>query len=695
VIRQDYGAGANRTANQKGGWFVGCSSAPPPDGYAGQTRDVTIPTQLTMRELRAAASAQSPPQPGLRKIDVNEIPFGLEIEMENVSGDRIAPTVTALKQWSVHPKLKKWKVVEDASLRHGAEAVSPVMKLAGGQAVEQIRRVYRAFRDAGGSATNRCGLHIHIDANTLGEKGLQNLMRMCLEQEALLFRISQNGHPQHRGTQRIAHNMQHYYARPLANSVTDPFSLVHADNPNQFRNALYGQIAPNPEFPRPALPPENSSQRFQPNHRDSVRYHNINFNSYWYQGTVEFRIFDAVDDPEQAITDLEMVLGMVKAAAEDDYTYLQTHPLGKDNTPRVSREAFEYFMSKVAPSSGLRERLTRTFQQSGGVLDEDTPVTDPRLLNVAYLQKHGYVFRVQDKPTASPFEIIDEMSKRRRPVTVEAAGDKTRQRLGDTSELERYARDVQVKLQFREEDLQRIRQTMGTLSGRGYHFVELAVAGARPLEGETATLGALAQGRLSVRSAQGTVVTLANRALLDGFVKLACDEPTLRGAPRDDVLAAGALLARSGYVLSAGLPDGAGGEHRVPVEGEQQLLNALESGQLRLPVGGTAEQYASVRDAADLQRVAAIAAGGGAVLDEGTQETVERLSGLESKGVRFSISEAGDAAPLNRVGQEMALRGRGLHAMLPRKVFWDFGFTDRVGVSDVGHLQQLAAKFEV
>lgn len=371
---------------------------------------------LDMTSLRELAATQRPPRQQPRTLDINSIPFGVEIEMEGVNAAYIQNIPNQLQAWNVNAKFPRWKVTNDQSLSNGgAEAVSPVMTLGSGEARRQIQYVMDQMHAQGGRTDSYCGLHIHVDASVLGgDKGLANLMKIILENEPLLFRLSQNGHPVHRGLIPNAgyrHGEYHYYGKPLTNSLPDPFGVIHANNPDEFRNNIYGAIPPR-DRPRPALGPG-----FRPDHRDSVRYHGVNFNAYWYQGTIEFRLFDGTDDPDQVMENIELVLSMVKAAAEDNYDFLRPNPVGQAGQAPTSRESFDYFMNHVASTPQLRDRLRRTFEASGGQIVNDPPVTDPTVVHVASLMREGYRFSAEGKPLSSPLEIAGQIGRRQLTVT--------------------------------------------------------------------------------------------------------------------------------------------------------------------------------------------------------------------------------------------------------------------------------------
>ncbi len=372
------------------------------------------PHELDMRTLRNIAASQQP-QPHDSGMRLSDIPFGIEIEMENVNFKR------AWLAMKIHQS--KWKTEHDASLHRGAEAVSPVLRF-DDRGLRQIRGAYKNLQKNGGFTTRHCGLHVHVDASVLGDKGLAMLMRMVRENESLLYRIAQNGHPQHRGQQlHPYHHVYHYYAKPFCENVPDGFGTMHAESLGEFRSALYTSIPARADMPRPAVPPANSNEPFHPARHDSARYFAVNFNSVWSRGTVEFRLFDGTDDPEQAIANVQLVLGMVKAAAEGNYTYLQDNPLGQGyfTNNRVDAEQLDNFLASVAPQPELADRLRHTFTAGGGTVTDPQPVRDPAVLRTAWLQSRGYRFMAEGKPVTSALEVQREMA--RRPVSVLAPGE--------------------------------------------------------------------------------------------------------------------------------------------------------------------------------------------------------------------------------------------------------------------------------
>jgi len=81
--------------------------------------------------------------------------FGYHGDVCEVCGTRVPPT----------ERYANWKVERDGSVPTGGEVVAPILK--GEEAFNDIRKVTKAIRDAGGKTNRKCGLHIHIGVKDL------------------------------------------------------------------------------------------------------------------------------------------------------------------------------------------------------------------------------------------------------------------------------------------------------------------------------------------------------------------------------------------------------------------------------------------------------------------------------------------------------------------------------------------------
>ena len=79
----------------------------------------------------------------------------------------------------------KWSWHEDSSIDdrrgNGLEVVSPI--LSGSKGLYAVKKVAKALEDAGISANNTCGLHVHVDARDLTLYDLVNTLRRYDEYE--------------------------------------------------------------------------------------------------------------------------------------------------------------------------------------------------------------------------------------------------------------------------------------------------------------------------------------------------------------------------------------------------------------------------------------------------------------------------------------------------------------------------------
>jgi hypothetical protein len=697
---------------------------PGTDKFA-HTQVRSVPPQMTMAEIRQLVASQRPAS-DRPKIDINNMRFGVEIEMEGFDPNQAKGPIENMAAWDTHPQFRTWKVEADASLAKGksGEAVSPVMTLGGGKAADQIRQVVGTFTALGGESTVNCGLHIHVDASTLGEKGLANLMKMALENENGIYRYSQNGHEQHRGIRKIRHNRPYHYCLPLTQKLTDTFPMVHAGTKDEFRNALYGAVPDMdptlnpPEHPRPALPPPGSNQPFMPARHDPVRYFGINFNSLWYRGTVEFRIFDGVSDPQQIMDNIEFCLGMVKAASEDNYDFVKSNPMArKSSSGAVSREAFNYFLDQVATTPELKARFLKTFEQGGGQIIEDQPVTDPAILNTAFLMEEGYRFEADGKQMTSPFEVIEEIGAHRRAVTATApgGGDKPN-KLGDASDVETLVMEVEASMTFAPGDVQRLQNAMQQLQSKGFTFCyapaeinseSLAQASRMQLTRDRQLMGALNRQRLMIVPPQATQesVQVKNLDELHNYATLECADRSQLRPEAQDVLRMVEELKEKGVALHGSQ----NGSRVAPLVSRYAILNTVREGNAFVPVSNVPGDLHPVRNLGDLEQVYAVVTGKRSTdvthkpltLDADTESAVQTLGGLEEKGVKWTFSDealkqqkAGDPV-LNRQGQLDRLREGKLEAKLPKRVIWGLGLRKEVDVTDGEKLKKLGKKFKV
>lgn len=213
-------------------------------------------------------------------MDLRTQNFGIEIETICQTRERVAQAIQtvvggqvrhaaggSLDPWEVQDlRGRIWKVVADASLTSApahlrAEIVSPILRY---EDMPELQEVVRAVRRAGAKVDEKCGIHVHVDAQAFDGRTLGNLAKIVYKQEALIL------HALGVSQERLAR-----YTRPVS---TDLIRSIEHEKPRtkeHFNRLWYG------------------FHNQTPQHYDGTRYHGVNLHNVYYRGTVEFRWFEA------------------------------------------------------------------------------------------------------------------------------------------------------------------------------------------------------------------------------------------------------------------------------------------------------------------------------------------------------------------------------------------------------------------
>ncbi|WP_375435096.1 amidoligase family protein [uncultured Hymenobacter sp.] len=195
--------------------------------------------------------------------------FGVEIEAYGVSkavllAELRAQGLEAHDESYNHTTRPHWKIVSDASV-HGANAfelVSPVLR--GYEGLEDLARACRALKVTGAQVNSSCGLHVHLGAQDLSVENMKNLVRNYLVLESSIDSVM----PRER---RASNNS---YCRSLQGSRT----MAEAE-----RQILAATTA----------------QELSTAANNNDRYHKVNMQSFFRQGTIEFRQHSGSTDFEK------------------------------------------------------------------------------------------------------------------------------------------------------------------------------------------------------------------------------------------------------------------------------------------------------------------------------------------------------------------------------------------------------------
>lgn len=225
--------------------------------------------------------------------------FGIEIETVGASYERLARAIEqaiggraeSSGGWRVVDRQgRAWKLVHDGSLEsssyHSAEVVSPILTY---DDLETLQAVVRALKAAGASTNSSCGIHVHVDAASLGVKGLVNLAKLVHQQEELI--VEALGIQQ----RRLAR-----YTRKLPTTFVAKLDHRRPRTMDDLNTAWYGSRR------------EGIREKY-----DQSRYHGLNLHSVYFRGTVEFRWFEGTLNPGKVKAYIQFCLALADKARKN------------------------------------------------------------------------------------------------------------------------------------------------------------------------------------------------------------------------------------------------------------------------------------------------------------------------------------------------------------------------------------------
>ena len=182
-----------------------------------------------------------------------------------------------------------WKAKDDASLRIGAEVVSPILR-PNIQSLDDIYIVNKVIKNMGQEISERCGAHIHIGANYLtSRQAYANLFDIWCNTEKILYSICNEENEAPRGGMPR-------YAKPIS--------------PNVQKALEKGGITLNKESDLYCFV-ENLKQV------QSGRYYGLNLlNVNSMKNTIEFRVANGTLDPDLWMDNINLFGGIVATSEE-------------------------------------------------------------------------------------------------------------------------------------------------------------------------------------------------------------------------------------------------------------------------------------------------------------------------------------------------------------------------------------------
>ena len=211
------------------------------------------------------------------KVNINDLTFGAEIELEHICTFDAAIAVASViggtpiltggyygKYEIKDSQGRTWTTMFDGSLNDGCETVTPPLHFSD---IETVQAVLRALRSAGGREASNAGIHIHVDGSRHTPKTLCQLARQVAAKEPMLMHAL--------GVDSRRSN----YTR----TITDRFVRAIKHNHQTFdsiRKAWYENV--------------DAGAGCETTHYHSSRYHGLNLHSFFNGiGTTEFRWFNS------------------------------------------------------------------------------------------------------------------------------------------------------------------------------------------------------------------------------------------------------------------------------------------------------------------------------------------------------------------------------------------------------------------
>lgn len=188
------------------------------------------------------------------------------------------------KSNALEKMLKKWNcsIVYDGSLPSSGFEINTAP--AGGDIfIKQIKEICGELNNAGAIVNKKCGLHIHLDARDFNYKDIQSLIKVYNTIEPCLFAMVEE------------HRRRSHYCMPCAEKYmkgiphhswysTDG-KVKHHNVKNNVVDSVYGANG---------LPEKKSKY-------NDARYNALNLHSWFYRGTIEYRLLEGTIDPKEII----------------------------------------------------------------------------------------------------------------------------------------------------------------------------------------------------------------------------------------------------------------------------------------------------------------------------------------------------------------------------------------------------------
>jgi len=216
--------------------------------------------------------------------------FGIEIELTGITREEAAKVIaeyfgtesyyigTYYKTYGAKDrKGREWKATFDSSIvaqkkirrqvtsagdEYKCEIVSPILTY---DDIPDLQEIIRQLRHKGAFASEKCGIHIHVDASRYTPQTLRNMVNIIASKEDILYRALQIDPARLYYCKKVNERLIETINKKKPKTMEQLKDLWYAEDPNGDRNKHY----------------------------NSTRYHGLNLHATFTKGTVEFRLFNS------------------------------------------------------------------------------------------------------------------------------------------------------------------------------------------------------------------------------------------------------------------------------------------------------------------------------------------------------------------------------------------------------------------
>lgn len=216
--------------------------------------------------------------------------FGIEIELTGITREDAAKVIAEYfgtesyyigTYYKTHGakdrKGREWKATFDSSIvaqkkvhrqitsagdEYKCEIVSPILTY---DDIPDLQEVIRQLRHKGAFASEKCGIHIHVDASRYTPQTLRNMVNIMASKEDILYRALQIDPARLYYCKKVNERLIETINKKKPKTMEQLKDLWYAEDPNSNRNKHY----------------------------NSTRYHGLNLHATFTKGTVEFRLFNS------------------------------------------------------------------------------------------------------------------------------------------------------------------------------------------------------------------------------------------------------------------------------------------------------------------------------------------------------------------------------------------------------------------